>query len=772
MIVTRKWLQDFIDIKNISDSDLINSLNSIGLEVGNIKKIELDENIIFAKILDFKPHKNSDHLNVCVVDISQNEPLNIVCGASNVKKDAIVPLAMIGATMPSGFKIKKAKLRGVESFGMICSASELGFNKTNDGILLFDDFIDESFIGKKVGEILDDLILEIDLTPNRGDCLSVYGVARDLSAYLNINLKEQTTFSDQEGAVGIARALSIHSKDGFNGIKLSYKLIDLISDIKINFLKLIRLAEANLLSENNLINLINYASHSSGVIIKAYDYNKISNGSEKVGLEVKKEDFGNYGIYFGDEFLSFIGFEQVDKFKISDNTKLAIIELSYIDPEIISKAIYNNKILNKDDITYKSTRGSEPNLILGLNELFCQFKQSGSVKIYAGSQNVDFIGEKKVISFDDKEISKIIGFDIDKNEMVAILKRLCFEVGIEKDLINVKVPFFRHDIKNHQDIAEEIVRIYGIDKIPPKPLSIRENRNLNANFISFEKSQKIRQRAAGSGFYECINYIFDNKDELELFGFEPFKKELLNPINNELNSLRSTLINHLLKASILNSKNYKKSIKLFEIGSVFRDESEKKHIAFLASGLKEDFNIINSAKPKVVDFYYFINLIQSVIGEFECKKVDKYKFLNPFEQAEIIKDDRVIGYVGNIDLRFNKDLLKTYVCEIDFNELRDDQKFAKPYSKFPAISRDLSLVVNKNLEYTKIKDEISSLEIPNLKEFRPIDIYKDESLGDNFSLTINFIFQDLDKTLEDKDIELAMHTITTHLQRVLNINLR
>lgn len=251
-----------------------------------------------------------------------------------------------------------------------------------------------------------------------------------------------------------------------------------------------------------------------------------------------------------------------------------------------------------------------------------------------------------------------------------------------------------------------------------------------------------------------MHYVLDNEEELSQLGFKCIKNKLINPITNELNTLRSTLINHLLNAASFNLRNSKKKIKLFECGSVF-DEFSNEHAKFamIFSGYKEEAKITNKAKPVLVDFYTFLAELKSIIGEFSLQK-SEYAFLSPYEQANVYKNGKRIGFIGRVHLSIEnkRDLTKTYICELDLEGLKQDFKTAKAYSKFPSMSRDLSIVIPKGFEYEKIKHTIAKLDIERLESFRVVDLYTDENLGDFYSLTINLVFRDFEKTLEDNII--------------------
>lgn len=774
MIISRVWLNEFINLQQISTQTLCEKLNSIGLEVDDVKTINIPNKIVVAKVTQCKDHEDSDHLHVCQVDTG-NELLQIVCGAPNVAEGQFVACALVGAVMPNGLEIKKAKLRGVESSGMLCSSSELGLPKINDGIMILDESIGELVLGKELKQydfFKDDLI-EIELTPNRGDCLSINGISRDLSAVFNLELNKINTFQDDGKNIGIGRILSIHVQNNTQD-SLLYKAIELQEPLKLDLKTKLRLAFADIKLNNPVRNLLDYATYATGVIFNAYDYHKISTqDNQELVFNIDGSLEKSAKIYVKDQYISSIGIGQDEKFIADQNSKIIIIEANYSNPENVLNSINSDKNHAKNDmIIYNSTRGSEPNLAFGINFLLNILTLDETLIVYNGHQQILNETQSPDISFKISEISKIIGFEVDKEEVLLILKRLGFDNKIKDDIIYSKVPLFRHDIKNIQDIAEEILRIIGIDKIKSVALNISQDSNFNQTYYDYKNALKLRKKAVSNGFYECVHYIFDNIEELKELNYKPCKIKILNPLSNELGELRPTLINHLLASCEQNIKNYKKSVKLFEYGDVFDENGvQSKKISFLSSGLLKEISLLNGTKPINNNFFAFANLIQSIIGKIELKKGKLIPFLSEFEQAEVYFKNVKIGFMGRIDLRLEKqrDLEATYVCELDFEKIIFHEANAHEYSKFPSITRDLSFLVPKNLEYEKIKNCIKKLDIKILKDFAPVDIY---DLGENMSLTLKFTFQGFEKTLQDDEITIFIDQILSSLKVNLNIGLR
>ena len=741
MIVLRSWLEEFIDLKDITLDEIVDTLNKIGHEVEGYRKIEIADNVVVGEVIECKKHPDADKLNVCKVNVG-DEVLQIVCGAKNVKAGQFVPVAKIGAKLAEDFKIKKAKLRGVESFGMICSSEEISLPKLNDGILELDNSLGELKIGEYVGNYLNDEIIDLGITANRGDALSIYGIARELSAALNKDLKRFEA-NINEINEGIGRIVKIDK----NNLKYASSYIRAVSgEIESNLKIDLRLALCEIEAKNVYEKFEKYTMHATGVLtvisnicnielvnIEDVDTLKAINGKYLFGI--KKE----------------LNVETDNKFLINTNFAPANIvnEIAFV------------KNLKGDDYFYRASRGSEPDIKFGMNYILNEL----NLDVYSGYFDFSMDYKEKFINFSVDEIRNIIGEKIEEEIIVNILKKLKFEFrGIENGYIKVKIPLFRSDIENIQDIAEEILRIYGIDKIKAKPLYIKEQNRINDTIKEIEFLNSLRERAVSQGFYEVLHFVFDSKERLKKYGFEVVDDnlDLINPIASELNTLRTTTILQLLDDVKFNKANGYKNIYLFTIGSVYnKNREESLKLGIVVSGFKERENITNSAKPSKVDFKFIVDKLSSIIGEFELINRVDYDISHPYQSGVIIKDNKEIGVVSKLHPKVAKDfdLDEVFFAEIDLYALPIANKKAKDINRFQKVIRDLSLVVSKELSYKEILDDINELNIKEIVEFYPIDIF---DLGDNNSLTLRFVIQG-NKTLTDDEINAIINQILNKL---------
>lgn len=772
MIVTREWLNEFINIKNITTDELCKTLTSVGLEIGGLTSYKMPEMTVVGKVLTCDKHPDADKLSVCRVDVG-DKILQIVCGAKNVRADLYVPVALVGAKI-GDLLIKDAKLRGVESSGMICSSTELGLPKINDGILELDESFGELKAGIPLTQIqyLNDDVIEIDLTPNRGDCLSIHGIVRELSAYYNLQITtKELQINEHELSIGQAVDINCDSKIESS---LLYKVAD-IADFNLPLLHKLRLAFVDEFSNDTIKDTINYATYESGVALNVYDLDNTEIDSNNLALFNLNKDENGFDSMYSKNKLSTIG---IDKGNCELKSTKILIEASYINPDMIAKQVFETKVKTNKDPFYRVSRGSEPDLNFGINSLVSLLSKY-QAKIYKGTEYFLTEPTKHSLDISSAKISSIIGQEVSKVQIEKILKSLGFELkDHSSNTINVTVPTFRHDIKNIADVTEEIVRIIGIDNIQAKPLAIDEVNRTNSTSNMLTKLNNIRARAVSNGFFETITYIFSSRELLEKYGFATVneKMDILNPITNELNTFRSTMALNLVLSASHNVKNGFDRIPLFEIGSIFDAErKESSKLCILFSGKKENETVANHGKPSNITFFEFAEYVSSIIGNFELQDHQaSHKFAHPYQCAKIVVNSQSLGEIYKLHpvVATEFDLSDTFIAEIDFSLIKDELKLANAISKFQGISRDLSLVVPKSMEYKSIKNVVNDLQIPELVQFNLVDIYSDEKLGDNESLTVRFSIQSHEKTLVEEDITTIMDQILKGLNEKLNIGLR
>lgn len=743
---------------------LCEDLSCLGLEVESCVSCVAPKNVVVGKVLEKAPHKNAEKLSVCQVDVGK-EVLPIVCGAKNVASNQFVPVALNGALIGST-TIAKTELRGVESHGMICSSIELGFPKINDGILELDESVGELVLGKELNEYapFNTHVLEISLTPNRGDCLSVLGIAREISAFYHTPLKpiKALNFTPKSDLITLSADKNIESH-------LAYYLVCNHS-LKTPLNVKLSLAHNNALSENDLNNFIEFSAHFSGVIMNAYSLNKTP-----IDLSVKNDENNLESVYINHQKRSTIAIKhQVQK----DLSECLLLEASYIDPISLSLKLHalKDKTLQKDNaLVYRSTRGSNPNLSDGLNFLSAHLKAT----ILESKQTKHSLKDR-TLTFQLEDITEILGLAVEKEKIQSILKNLGFKVSAKEPnskppILEVIAPNFRHDIKTIQDIAEEILRFVGIDNLVSKPLNCVSSKNSNPHYETHRFFENLKHKALACGFKEVIHYVFYSKEKQQKLGFEVLEDplELQNPITTDLNTLRTSLVCGLLDASLRNKNLGFKSIALYEKGSVYNSKREEiQKLGFLVSGLQKKESYPD-AKGKAWDFYSFAECVSKVIGDFSLEKLNAQTPINhPYQSTKIIQNNEIIGTIAKIHPKVIQelDLFESYYAEIDASKLKRPAMLLKPFSIYPSSVRDLTLIIDENTAFSKIKKALKDAQIPNLSEILPLDIFKESD--NTIALSVRCVIHSLEKTLNDEEVNSAVQKALEILEKEFNARLK
>ncbi|GAA7462084.1 phenylalanine--tRNA ligase subunit beta [Helicobacter pylori] len=743
---------------------LCEDLSRLGLEVESCMLCAAPKNVVVGKVLEKAPHKNAEKLSVCQVGVGK-EVLQIVCGAKNVAPNQFVPVALNGALIGST-TIAKTELRGVESCGMICSSSELGFPKINDGILELDESVGELVLGKELNEYapFNTHVLEISLTPNRGDCLSVLGIAREISAFYHTPLKpiKALNFTPKSDLITLSVGENIESH-------LAYYLIcnhSLKTPLNIK----LSLAHNNALSENDLNNFIEFSTHFSGVVMNAYSLN-----ATPMDLSVKNDENNLESVYINHQKRSTIAIKhQVQK----DLGEHLLLEASYIDPISLSLKLHalKDKTLQKDNaLIYRSTRGSNPNLSDGLNFLSAHLKAT-----ILESKQTEHSLKDRTLKFQLEDITEILGLAVEKEKIQSILKNLGFKVSVKEPnskppILEVVAPNFRHDIKTIQDIAEEILRFVGIDNLISKPLHCVSSKNSNPHYDTHRFFENLKHKALACGFKEVVHYVFYSKEKQQKLGFEVLEDplELQNPITTELNTLRTSLVCGLLDASLRNKNLGFKSIALYEKGSVYNSKREEiQKLGFLVSGLQKKESYPD-AKGKAWDFYSFAECVSKVIGDFSLERLTAQTPINhPYQSAKIIQNHEIIGTIAKIHPKVIQelDLFESYYAEIDAFKLKRPAMLLKPFSIYPSSVRDLTLIIDENTAFSGIKKALEDAQIPNLSEILPLDIFKESH--NSIALSVRCVIHSLEKTLNDEEVNAAVQKALGILEKEFNAHLK
>lgn len=780
MIVTKHLLEQFVSLAGVEREVLVEGLSKSGLEVESFTPLRVADGVVVGRVTRKDSHPDAHKLSVCQVDVG-NKVLQIVCGASNVQEDQFVATALEGAELhtPKGvLKIAPTELRGVKSEGMLCSSVELGLPKNGEGIMVLDHSIGELELGKPLNSyaLFDNFVLEIGLTPNRGDCLSVLGVARDLAVVLgrSIHLK---AYRDENVVLGIGRVLQVINDGEFES-SLLYKVAQ-ITAIQTPLEICLSLLLCGLECKNPLHDFLAYAMHNCGVILKSYPFSYFQPRQEgaKAEITLKKDENGLDCVY-AKEKVSVVGVSGVSGEK---SQGMIVLEASYSDPMVISEALYAYPKLERDSaITYKSTRGSNPDLAFGMQYLCEKLIRFSQIEVYASSHS--YIPDERIrnIKTTFNEVLEILGLKIDKEEVAIILKKLGFrvEASFDESFFMAIPPLYRHDIQTSQDLAEEVLRIYGIDHLTSTPLKMLEQTpRRNQKYFEYKTKRDLIRKANAQGFCETLHYVFYDRAKMLELGLVCIDEslEIVNPITNELNTLRTSLVPAMVDSVQRNQNFGFKKIALCELGICYDTQrQEQQKLAFVVNEYKEIEKFPHS-KGKKRDFYEFARSISAILGEFELEKLEDLPFgtsweiLHPYQSASIIKDGEKIGYIG----KFNPQYMEGFVCEVALIPLLKESKNTQQgFSKYQSSLRDLTVMIDREITFERVKSAILQEGIPYISALYPLDLYENQDFGNEVALSLRFVLQAEDKTLQDQDLAESVQRVLNLLQERFGASLR
>jgi phenylalanyl-tRNA synthetase beta chain len=808
MIISYNWLSEYLPV-TIDTERLSKILTSIGLEVESLHKYESLkgglEGIVVGEVLTCEKHPDADKLKITTVNIGAAEPSQIVCGASNVAVGQKVIVATVGTMLyPSSgepFQIKKAKIRGIESFGMICAEDEIGLGESHDGIMVLDA---DKVPGTKAAELFEtytDYIFEIGLTPNRMDAMSHLGVARDVCAYLwHHDKKEMRAISPfKNNFKADNNVLVIDVKIENNDACKRYAGVS-ISNIKVGESPIWlqnKLKAIGLRSINNIVDVTNFILHETGQPLHAFDAGKIKGNS----IIVKNATEGAIFKTLDDKDRKLFG-EDLMIANIEDNMCIAgvyggaasgvtndtvniFLESAWFSNEAVRKTSLKHGL--RTDAATRFEKGVDiSNTVNVLKRAVLMIKEIAGGEI--SSDVIDVYptpAEKTTVALKYHYLKKLSGKNYHSDTIKNILTALGFEIQKEGvDEIFVKVPFSKTDISIPADIVEEIMRIDGLDNIEiPSAISIAPSADNDSGKAAL--ADKMANYLTSNGFSEIFtNSITDSKYYNEATLCSTVK--MINSLSANLDVLRPSLLQTGLEVIAYNINRKNTELKLYEFGKTYHttdvgNYEEKIHLAIYTSGTVTEGGW--QQKDSMADFYYLKGLCEKIFANAGLKNV----------QADIIQADddmdygitfsvsnKIVGKAGNIYAKTLKQFgIKEPVLFADIlwdEVLALNQKTSttfKEISKFPSVQRDLALIVDKSIAYADIEKNIKANKIQSLKKIKLFDIFESEKLGkDKKSMAVNFTFSDDTKTLEDADTEGMMNKIITSLEKQLNAVVR
>ena len=792
MKISEAWLRDIVGekLRTVVVQDV---LTQLGLEVEGTEPVCNTDlsGLECCLIKEIKIHPKNKNLKVCFIDTLKQQHIEVVCGADNLAVGAKAIFAPVGAFLKKK-PVESKEIAGVISNGFLCSAEELGLEERSEGIILLPK---DCQLGEDIEQVLElpDNILDIDLTPNRGDCFSAYGIARELNAFFNSSF-------EPEFQIGIKgsysqKKISISIEDEVGCPRYSVSLLDEIDNTVILPIKITeRLRRAGIKSINPVVDITNYVMLKTGQPLHSFDSEKIANGSIKVRKAYQSEkldllnnetvtlDKDSLVIANDNEPLALAGVMGGLSSAVTIETKSVLLESAYFSPRFIARTARNLNL--QTDASTRFERGVDPNLyrkasaeairlIIALcgGNLVCE-------EFVSSDKNVP---DRRTVMFRPSKVCKIIGVAIPSADIKRILTNLGFEISFSSDdSWEIKIPSFRFDIEIEMDIVEEIVRFYGLEKVPTVLPSIKlKPRKINH---ALDVERAIRTALSANGFNEIVSYSFVSKSNAEKFA-DVETLSLQNPISKEMGIMRPTILSSMFPVILYNVVRQVNQMKLFEIGKVFihKTESVQESTMLTACAYGKISKRHWCQESRNVDFFdvkgdltsLFQNCFEISL-DFEQKCFPGF---HPGQSASVTYQGISVGRIGRLHPNIAKknDLeLPLYFFEVDFSvfSLKNNIEYT-PISKYPTISRDISIVVEKKITARTCTDEIKKLGILTLKNLELFDVYEGQGIDPSEkSFSLGLIFQSSKGTLTDKEVDNSVDLILQRLEKVLRARLR
>lgn len=792
MKFSEHWLREWVN-PDLSTEALAEVMTMAGLEVESIEPVASDfTNTVVGQVRNIEPHPDADKLQVCSVDAGGDELLQIVCGASNVAVDMKVPVAMVGAVLPGGMKIKKAKLRGVQSLGMLCSAKELGMAEQADGLL---PLAADAPIGKNIRDYfwLDDQSIELGLTPNRGDCLGIAGIAREVGTLCKADVTPDDATavapsSDQKMSVSVEAV-----EDCPRYLCQVIENVNPQAETPMWIQEALR--RSGLRSLGPVVDITNFVLLELGQPMHAFDLGKLNGGicvrhakqDEALTLLDGQElslDQGTLLIADDAAPLALAGIMGGEASAVSDSTRSIVLESAFFTPLNIAGRARRYGL--HTDSSHRFERGVDPELQRrALNRAASLLIKAvgGEAGPVVEVVNEGSLPQRKTITLRSARIERVLGHAVPQNDVLDILQRLGMSIETVGEDWKVVAPSFRFDIEIEEDLIEEIARVYGYGNLPTTlPQSGAQVQPCSESRIALSLLQDI---LVGRGYQEAITYSFIDPSLQKMFDPDQSPIALANPISADMSVMRTSHWPSLTQAAVHNLNRQQEVVRFFESGLKFIQQGseyqQEKYLSGLITGslIPEQWG----EKPRPVDFYDAKNDVEALLatitasGDFTFK-AEPHPALHPGQTATIFDSSgNKIGALGALHPEIERELglsQRVFVFELELKcfENAEIPHFA-PLSKFPSIRRDLAVVIDEEITLNQLKDVVKSAATNILDNLQLFDVYQGKGIDSGRkSVAFGLTFQEQSRTLEEQDVEEALAPILKALAEKLGATLR
>lgn len=794
-----EWLKEYSDI-DVDAVKLGDILTMTGSKVETIEQRGNDiKNVVVGKILEIVKHPDSDHLVITQMDLG-DEKVQIVTGADNIKVGDIVPVAKDGAELPGGVKIKKGKLRGIDSCGMMCSVGELGLDinqypgQIEHGIMILDKNL-ENKLGEDIVDILNlrEDIIDFEITPNRPDCLAIEGLGRETAVSLGKEFKNPRKNIDE---------LKIEDKNEIEGLKVEIETPDLCYRYIARLVKNVKIAPSpewlvrrlnacGIRSINNIVDITNYVMLEMGQPMHAFDINSIEgkhivvrrakNGEKITTLDEEERTLDENDLVIADETkpVAIAGVMGGMNSEIEKDTETVVFESASFYGGAVRKTA--KKVGLRTESSSRFEKGLSPeNALRAINRAMELVEEINAGEVVEGKIDVYPTKQKtNKINLDYDRINKLLGTEISKEEMIDTLEKL--NIKVENDI--AIAPYFRTDIEQLADIAEEVLRFYGYDKLDTT--LVESDTTIGIRNKEQKIEQKIKNVLVNSGLSEIYTYGFVSDKDLEKSKINKDLKEtsilIQNPLSDEYRLMRPSTIPSMMQTLATNANKKNSSAKLFDISKSYKNINNEVENGEVP--LQENILTIGMYGDDI-DFYTVKGLIENVL---ETSSINRYDIVRETENesyhtgrcANIKVGIDVIATIGEVhpEVLDNYGIEKrAYLAEVNLSKVTKYSKVNKKYvevPKFPAVERDIAIIVDEKVEVGQIEKIIIKKAKKLLEKMQLFDIYRNEKLGDNKkSVAYSLIFRDKNRTLSDEEINVVMENIIGELQKTLNTELR
>ena len=791
MKFSEKWLREWVNPPLASD-ELLAKLTLAGLEVDGVEPVAGEfSGVVVGQVMSVEPHPDADKLRVCKVNIDSDELLSIVCGASNVRQHLKIPVAVVGAVLPGNFKIKKAKLRGESSFGMLCSAKELGMVDNIDGLM---ELASDAPVGRDIRVYLelDDLSIDVDLTPNRSDCLGIAGIAREVGVLTGCDLTE---WPEVEVEVTSQKQLAIIVNSPAACPRYLGRVIENVNTKAYTPVWMQeKLRRSGLRSISPVVDVTNYVMLELGQPMHAYDSGKIdgnimvkraSKGEQITLLDGQQLSVKSETLTITDasSILALAGIMGGQASSVTDNTEHLFLESAFFTPTAIAGRAREHGL--HTDSSHRFERGVDPKLASRGMERATSLLLSivgGNAGPVTEVVSEKHIPEQSTIHLREARIERVLGIVIDEVQVEEQLTRLGLSVKKQDDGWLVGVPSFRFDLAIEVDLIEELGRLYGYDKLPEtRPKGTVLTADISEHKLATSRLQSL---LVDRGYQEAITYSFVDPEfqkHLAVEGEEAIA--LANPISADLSVMRTSLWPGLVQALTYNLNRQHDRVRLFEVGRIFSGTNDNveqhRHIGGVVCGSRyaEQW----AERQKAVDFFDVKADVEALLSLGAHNNIhfidESHPALHTGQSARIYADDKAIGWMGAIHPKLYKALdlnVRAYVFELVLSAvtLAVVPSFM-PLSKFPAIRRDLALLVSNSTTAGAIKRCLNDIKSDILKEIQVFDVYSGENVEQGQkSIAVALYMQHTERTLTDDEVNTLISTITMQLEKQAGATIR